>query len=207
MLAGARAGLAGSVSYLRLGSGAPPSGAGAELDAIAAVVIGGVALSGGIGRMAGTALGALLLTRSASSAPLADAWPGLNQKFTQLAQQVVRYFPAGGPGTRITGTQFTESVTVTGAWVTDATPILTIQTPAGSPRTKWRAVAYDRLTGNTWSWSQKAEVSVGASDGLLAGTRDAPLDTVSYVTAMGFAILFLIGGIFSFMGLPIVALK
>ena len=72
---------------------------------------------------------------------------------------------------------------MTGAWVTDATPILTIQTPAGSPRTKWRAVAYDRLTGNTWSWSQTAEVSVGASDGLLAGTRDAPLDTVSYVTA------------------------
>jgi transglutaminase-like putative cysteine protease len=128
-------------------------------------------------------LGSLLLTRSASSAPLADAWPGLNQKFTELAQQVVRYFPAGGPGTRITGTQFAESVTVTGAWRTDSTPIFTIQTPAGSPRTKWRAVAYDRLIGNTWSWSQTAEVSVGASDGLLAGTRDAPLDTVSYVTA------------------------
>jgi transglutaminase-like putative cysteine protease len=128
-------------------------------------------------------LGALLLTRSASSAPLADAWPELNEKFTELAKQVVRYFPAGGPGTRITGTHFTESVTVTGAWVTDSTPILTIQTPAGSPRTKWRAVAYDRLIGNTWSWSQTAEVSVGASEGLLTGTRDAPLDTVSYVVA------------------------
>jgi ribose transport system permease protein len=62
MLSGALAGLAGMFFYLRLGSGAPTSGAGAELDAIAAVVIGGVALSGGIGRMAGTALGALLLT-------------------------------------------------------------------------------------------------------------------------------------------------
>lgn len=128
-------------------------------------------------------LGALLLARSATSAPLAGAWPGLNQSFTELAKRVVRYFPAGGPGTRITGTQFTDSVTVTGTWVTDATPILTIQTPAGSPRTKWRAVAYDRLNGSTWSWSQSAEVSVGASDGLLAGTRDAPLDTVNYVTA------------------------
>jgi len=127
--------------------------------------------------------GALLLTQSASSAPLANAWPGFNQKFTELAQQFVRYFPAGGPGTRITGTQFSDSVTVTGAWVTDGTPILTIQTPAGSPRTKWRAVAYDRLIGNTWSWSQTAEVSIGATDGLLAGTRDAPLDTVAYLTA------------------------
>ena len=62
MLSGALAGLAGMFFYLRLGSGAPTSGAGAELDAIAAVVIGGVALSGGVGRMAGTALGALLLT-------------------------------------------------------------------------------------------------------------------------------------------------
>jgi Transglutaminase-like superfamily len=129
-------------------------------------------------------LGALLLAQSATSAPLAGAWPGLNQSFTELAKQVVRYFPAGGPGTRITGTQFLDSVTVTGVWVTDSTPILTIQTPAGSPRMKWRAVAYDRLTGSTWTWSQSAEVSVGASDGLLAGTRDAPLDSVSYVPAV-----------------------
>jgi len=143
----------------------------------------GLSLRAGLTFVGIAVLGALLLTQSASSAPLANAWPGLNQKFTELAQQVVRYFPAGGPGTRITGTQFSDSVTVTGAWVTDGTPILTIQTPAGSPRTKWRAVAYDRLIGNTWSWSQTAEVSIGASDGLLAGTRDAPLDTVAYLTA------------------------
>lgn len=143
----------------------------------------GLSLRAGLTFIGVAVLGALLLTQSASSAPLADAWPGLNERFTELAQRVVRYFPAGGPGTRISGTQFTESVTVTGAWVTDGTPILTIQTPADSPRTKWRAVAYDRLIGNTWSWSQTAEVSVGASDALLAGTRDAPLDSVSYLKA------------------------
>jgi transglutaminase-like putative cysteine protease len=142
----------------------------------------GLSLRAGLTFVGIAVLGALLLTQSASSAPLADAWPGLKDKFIELAKPVARYFPAGG-STRITGTQFTDSVTVTGAWVTDSTPIFTIQTPAGSPRGKWRAVAYDRLTGNTWSWSQTAEVSVGASVGLLAGTRDAPLDTVSYVTA------------------------
>ncbi len=142
-----------------------------------------LSLRAGLTFVAVAVLGALLLTQSASSAPLADAWPGLNQKFTQLALQFVRFFPAGGPGTRITGTQFAESVTVTGSWRTDSTPILAIQTPAGSPRTKWRAVAYDRLTGNTWSWGQSAEVNVGATDALLAGTRDAPLDGVKYVTA------------------------
>ncbi len=141
----------------------------------------GLSLRAGLTFVGIAVLGALLLTQSASSAPLADAWTGLNQDLTAFARQVVRYFPVGGPGTRITGTQFGESVTVTGAWVTDATPIFTIQTPAGSPRAKWRAVAYDQLIGDTWSWSRTAEVNVGASAGLLAGTVDAPLDTVRYV--------------------------
>ena len=142
----------------------------------------GLSLRAGLTFVGVAVLGSLVLTQSVSSAPLADAWPSLNQKFTELAQQWVRYLPAGGPGTRITGTQFGASTTVTGAWVTDATLILTIQTPPGSPLVKWRAVAYDQLIGNTWSWSQTADVNVGASAGLLAGTLDAPLDTVRYVT-------------------------
>ncbi|MCX6461195.1 MAG: ABC transporter permease [Actinobacteria bacterium] len=62
MLSGLMAGLAGFFFYLRLGSGAPTSGLGNELDAIAAVVIGGAALTGGVGRVSGTVLGALILT-------------------------------------------------------------------------------------------------------------------------------------------------
>lgn len=53
---------AGYYFYLRLGSGAPTSGQGGELQAIAAVVIGGAALSGGVGNFFGTVLGALILT-------------------------------------------------------------------------------------------------------------------------------------------------
>jgi ribose transport system permease protein len=61
-LSGFFAGLAGFYFYLRLSTGAPSTGAGNELDAIAAVVIGGAALSGGVGRMTGTVLGALMIT-------------------------------------------------------------------------------------------------------------------------------------------------
>ncbi len=61
VLSGALAGLAGMYVYLRLGAGSPSSGTGRELDAIAAVVIGGASLMGGIGRIAGTVLGALIL--------------------------------------------------------------------------------------------------------------------------------------------------
>jgi ribose transport system permease protein len=61
-LSGVLAGLAGMFFYLRLSAGAPSTGAGKELDAIAAVVIGGAALSGGVGRISGTVLGAFMFT-------------------------------------------------------------------------------------------------------------------------------------------------
>ena len=45
----------------RLMSGQPNSGQGFELDAIAAVVLGGTSIAGGRGSLIGTLLGALLL--------------------------------------------------------------------------------------------------------------------------------------------------
>jgi ribose transport system permease protein len=61
MVSGALSGFAGFYAYIRLGSGSPSSGNGMELYAIAATVIGGASLMGGIGRMWGTALGTLIL--------------------------------------------------------------------------------------------------------------------------------------------------
>lgn len=59
--AGALAALAGVIVTSRLGSAQPTAGAGYELDAIAAVVLGGTSLSGGVGRITGTALGAIII--------------------------------------------------------------------------------------------------------------------------------------------------
>jgi len=58
---GAMAGLAGIVLAARITTGQPNAGTGYELDAIAAVVIGGTSLSGGVGRISGTILGVLLV--------------------------------------------------------------------------------------------------------------------------------------------------
>jgi inositol transport system permease protein len=58
---GALAGLAGVVLASRITTGQPNAGLGYELDAIAAVVIGGTSLSGGVGGVGGTLLGALLI--------------------------------------------------------------------------------------------------------------------------------------------------
>jgi inositol transport system permease protein len=60
-VSGALAGLAGVVLAGRITTGQPNAGVGYELDAIAAVVIGGTSLNGGVGGIGGTVLGALLM--------------------------------------------------------------------------------------------------------------------------------------------------
>jgi ribose transport system permease protein len=60
-LAGAFAGVAGLLVTARLDSAQPNAGIGYELDSIAAVVIGGVSLSGGRGSVLGTVIGCLII--------------------------------------------------------------------------------------------------------------------------------------------------
>ena len=55
------AGFAGLIQCLRLGSPLPSVGEGLELQAVAAAVIGGTALTGGVGTVLGAIIGALLI--------------------------------------------------------------------------------------------------------------------------------------------------
>jgi ribose transport system permease protein len=61
-LAGLFIGLAGIMISARLGSAQPGTGLGYELQAIAAVVIGGTSLAGGKGSIVGTVIGALIIS-------------------------------------------------------------------------------------------------------------------------------------------------
>jgi len=61
-LGGTFAGLGGILMAARLNSAQPALGAGYELDAIAAVVIGGTSLSGGEGTILGTIIGAFIIS-------------------------------------------------------------------------------------------------------------------------------------------------
>ncbi|WP_217201295.1 ABC transporter permease/substrate-binding protein [Streptomyces buecherae] len=61
VLSGALAAVAGVLLAARLSSAQPQAGDGYELDAIAAVVIGGASLAGSVGRASGTLIGALIL--------------------------------------------------------------------------------------------------------------------------------------------------
>ncbi len=60
-LAGGIVGIAGLLIASRLNSAQPALGLGYELEAIAAVVIGGTSLSGGRGTVMGTLIGALIM--------------------------------------------------------------------------------------------------------------------------------------------------
>ena len=61
-LAGLFIGMAGVLISARLGSAQPATGMGYELQAIAAVVIGGTSLTGGKGSIVGTVIGALIIS-------------------------------------------------------------------------------------------------------------------------------------------------
>jgi ribose transport system permease protein len=81
-ISGATAAIAGIMTTAQLSVGAPTAGNLKELEAIAAVVIGGTSLIGGIGGVAGTVLGAFLLSILANLLNLLGVGP--------FDQQIVR---------------------------------------------------------------------------------------------------------------------
>ncbi|MCX7012576.1 MAG: ABC transporter permease [Candidatus Sumerlaeota bacterium] len=77
-LGGLLAGLSGLMQYSYLSVGDPTTAQGYELDVIAAVVIGGGSLSGGVGSIAGTIIGALIMTTLRNGGTMMG-WPNYLQ--------------------------------------------------------------------------------------------------------------------------------
>jgi ribose transport system permease protein len=61
VFSGLMAAIAGVVLASRMFSGQPTAGQGSEMDAIAAVVLGGTSMSGGVGKIGGTVIGGLII--------------------------------------------------------------------------------------------------------------------------------------------------
>jgi sugar transport system permease protein len=84
-IAGAMAAVSGILLLSRLGSGNATAATGLEFDVIAAVVVGGTALSGGRGSMLGTLLGVLVITLIGNGLVLL----GINPFFQQVVRGVI----------------------------------------------------------------------------------------------------------------------
>jgi ribose/xylose/arabinose/galactoside ABC-type transport system permease subunit len=80
-ISGGVSGLAGLVYASQLSIGTPIAGQGYELDAIAAVVVGGTSLFGGVGGVAGTFLGTLIIGVLANILNLTGVDPFVQQLF------------------------------------------------------------------------------------------------------------------------------
>jgi ribose transport system permease protein len=78
-LGGMLTGLAGMIEASRLMTGQPTAGQGYELQAIAAVVIGGGSLRGGEGSVVGTLIGAFIMGLLANGSDLLGISPYLQQ--------------------------------------------------------------------------------------------------------------------------------
>jgi ribose transport system permease protein len=77
--AGTLAGIAGVAQASRLDSSEPSAGLGYELDTIAAVVIGGASLNGGVGGIGGTIVGVLIIGVLHNGLNLVDVSPFIQQ--------------------------------------------------------------------------------------------------------------------------------
>src|SRR5581483_2024358 len=78
-IGGALTGLAGMIEASRLMTGQPTAGLGYELQAIAAVVIGGGSLNGGEGSVVGTLVGAFIMGLLSNGSDLLGVSPYLQQ--------------------------------------------------------------------------------------------------------------------------------
>lgn len=80
VISGLLAGIGGIIWSARLGSAAATLGNGFEMDAIAAVVIGGTSMSGGVGTVGGTVVGILImgvLTNGLNLMGISSFWQGV----------------------------------------------------------------------------------------------------------------------------------
>ncbi len=96
-LCGLLAGVAGVLQFHRLSGGDPTTATGKELEVIAAVVIGGAALSGGFGTIGGSIVGAILMAALANGCNLVD-WTALGRwgGSPELAQTLSHWFGSSG---------------------------------------------------------------------------------------------------------------
>jgi transglutaminase-like putative cysteine protease len=137
-------------------------------------------LNGGAMFVTGAVLGAILLTWTASSAPLQGLWHDLPRQLESLARTLQKFTPPGGDIRGLGFVTFGDNAVTTGKW----SPSGNVAFRAQFPRTetqpfKWRAGTFSEYFLDGWSWGPTRTEANAANAPLLAGDSagDMPTET------------------------------
>ncbi len=154
------------VNWLRARLGDPSPVIGHTLRAGAAFVVAAL-------------VGAFALTQTASSAPLATAWPdGVERGLVDAGQELANLFPfvtsVRGPA----GQDFSANASIRGYWPTPQGIAFTAEVPADLPPNQyWRAAAFDTFVPDPPAWLPSSEVQESVDSG--ASLLDVMTDPVA----------------------------
>jgi len=136
----------------------------------------GLYLRGGTALVVATVLGSLVLTQTASSAPLQGAFSGVDQRLIAIGEQITRYLPVGGAQRTLT-VSFDDGRPISGQWFENPGVAFVARFEASEiERPYYRASVYDTLDGMRWyqGGPQRAvsTVEVAAGSDVLFGTDE-----------------------------------
>ncbi|MBA3875762.1 MAG: hypothetical protein C0498_02300 [Anaerolinea sp.] len=132
---------------------------------------------GGAVFVAGAILGALLLTATASSAPLQSLWRDVPGNLVGLSQVLQRYLPLGGTSRSPGIVAFGPSSPIIGVWSSSDEVAFRVKMPATeTQRFYWRVGTYADFELTAWTWGQTTSTDRAAGEDLLTGTADDAVD-------------------------------
>jgi transglutaminase-like putative cysteine protease len=140
-----------------------------------ASVVRSLYLRGGTAFIVLAVAGSLVLTATASSAPLQGRMTEVSERLYDVSQWLQRVLPIGG-NPRPGAAGFGSTAKILGQWNTAGAPTATVIVPAAEVRTKfyWRAVTFDQFDVNAWTWSASRDLERQPGQAILQGLADDP---------------------------------
>lgn len=115
-------------------------------------------------------LGAVLLTWTASSAPLQGLWKDLPQHLSSVSQWLQRIAPPGGEFKGLGAVTFGDNAVTNGQWQPSDKVAFRVRFPRGEiEQFKWRAGTYAQYTGFGWDWGETRTEPTAARAVILNG--------------------------------------
>ncbi|MEW5989843.1 MAG: transglutaminase domain-containing protein [Chloroflexota bacterium] len=130
-------------------------------------------LRGSTAFIGGAVLGSLVLTTTASSAPLQGLWRDVPASLVEFSQWLQRYVPLGGDSRNPGIVTFGDEALITGSWNASDGVAFRAQLPAAeTERFYWQAGVYSNFELTAWTVGTTRTITRAAGAALLTGTPD-----------------------------------